>query len=71
MKSLSNFSDSVLSRSEMKSVTGGCGMTCYFNGFGGARDGISNRPYSQVQQAVADCLAAGSGTRATWCCASC
>lgn len=61
MKSLMNFSESALTRSEMKNVKGGCGFKC--------NDGWGWTVSSGFTKAYAKGQAASCGGR--WCCANC
>ena len=71
MKNLmSNFSGLALSRNEMKSVTGGCGVHLYKNGsLVGTWLGYSKAEAVKLGRSK-DGLAGGS-IIAKWCCASC
>ena len=70
MKSLMNFSDSALTRSEMKNIKGGCGSTCCYTG--GGCEKSANYGNTSKESALANAtqctLDGGSGYL---CCASC
>jgi hypothetical protein len=64
MKSLMNFVNDALSRTEMKSITGGCAFKCSGDGWGWST-GMS---YASAVNGMNSCP---SGYPGRWCCASC
>ncbi len=71
MKSLSSFSDSSLTRSEMKSIKGGgCGASCYYPGGGSEKSANYGNSSKETAKAMA-LSCAQNGGRGYWCCASC
>lgn len=71
MKNLLKFKDSILSKKEMKSITGGCGSVCCYSGGGCEQSaGFGSSSYSVAISMAREC-AKTPGNRGYWCCASC
>lgn len=67
MKSLLSFTDLSLSRSEMKSIKGGCGVNLYHSGGHVEIRGMSK---SDAKKLAASYASKGIGA-GYWCCAHC
>jgi hypothetical protein len=69
MKNLMDFSDSALSRTEMKSVKGGCAIVSWSGGSKGS--GVRYQSTVVYSLAYVKQQAAQNGAGYGWCCASC